>query len=155
MLDLLRMKGAHADFDSTVDAFPVDLRGKKIPGAPHTAWQLLEHLRIAQEDILDYSRNSDYQNKKWPDDYWPKSAAPPGDAAWDQSIARFRKDLKAIERLISGAGVDLMAPLPHAKGHTLLRQALLVADHNSYHLGQLMFLRKTLEEKQRLTKKTV
>ncbi|HEY1495021.1 MAG TPA: DinB family protein, partial [Candidatus Solibacter sp.] len=91
MLDLLHMKGAHADFDAAVDDFPVKLRGKKIPGAPHTAWQLLEHMRIAQEDILDFSRNSDYQEKKFPDDYWPATEAPPTDNAWDESVSQVRK----------------------------------------------------------------
>jgi hypothetical protein len=143
LLDLLRMKGAHTDFDSAVDGFPVKLRGKKIAGAPHTAWQLLEHLRIAQEDILDFSRNAEYEEKKFPDDYWPAAEAPPNDKAWEESVAQFRKDLKAMEELVSTG--DLMARIPHGSGQTLLREALLVADHNAYHLGQLMFVRKTLE----------
>lgn len=139
------MKGAHADFDGTVGDFPVKLRGKKIPGAPHTAWQLLEHMRIAQEDILDFSRSGDYQEKKFPDDYWPATEAPPRDEAWEKSVAEFRKDLKAMEHLVSTG--DLMARIPHGTGQTLLREALLVADHNAYHLGQLMFVRRTLEDK--------
>ena len=143
LLNVLRMEGAHADFDATVEGFPSKLRGKKIAGAPHTAWQLLEHMRIAQEDILDFSRNPDYQEKKFPDDYWPATEAPPSDAAWDQSADRFRKDMKAMEHLVSTG--DLMARIPHGTGQTLLREALLVADHNSYHLGQLMFVRRTLE----------
>jgi len=143
LLDLLRMKGAHADFDSTVDGFPVKLRGKKIAGSPHTAWQLLEHMRIAQEDILDFSRNADYEEKTFPDDYWPETEAPPTDDAWEKSAAQFRKDLKAMEELVSSD--DLMARIPHGSGQTLLREALLVADHNAYHLGQLMFVRRTLE----------
>ena len=89
LLELLRMKGAHVDFDSTVDGFPIPLRGKKIPGAPHTPWQLLEHLRLAQEDILDFSRNPAYREKQWPEAYWPKTEAPPDDAAWDTSVAEF------------------------------------------------------------------
>src|SRR6266702_2097512 len=101
LVELLRMKEAHADFDAAVDGFPEELRGRKIPGAPHTAWELLEHLRIAQEDILDFSRNPAYQEKKWPGDYWPATEAPPDAAAWDKSVAQFRKDLKAIEKLIS------------------------------------------------------
>ncbi len=147
LVDLLRMKGAHADFDSTVEGFPPKLRGKKIPGAPHTAWQLLEHLRIAQEDILDFSRNADYKEKAWPDDYWPRTEAPPDDAAWDASVAQFKKDAKAMEKLISDPNADLTARLKHGSGQTLLREVLLVADHNSYHVGQLMFVRKTLEGK--------
>src|SRR5437870_2437167 len=123
LLELLRMKGAHVDFDSTVEGFAVELRGRRIPGAPHTAWQLLEHLRIAQEDILDFCRNPDYREKKWPDNYWPTSATPPDEGAWDQSVARFRKDLKAMEKL--AADGDLMARIPHGTGQTLLREVLL------------------------------
>lgn len=146
VIKLLRMEGAHADFDATVDGFPPELRGKKIPGAPHTAWQLLEHLRLAQEDILDFSRNPDYEEKTFPDDYWPATEAPPDKHAWDASVAQFRKDLKAMEDLISDPKADLYAKLPHGSGQTLLREALLVADHNSYHIGQLMFVRRTLEK---------
>src|ERR1035437_7540909 len=145
LLDLLRMKGAHLNFDDAVAGFPAALRGAKPQGAPHTPWQLLEHLRIAQWDILDFSRNPTYQEMKWPDDYWPKTAAPPDDAAWDQSVEQFRQDLKAMEDLISRSNVDLTARIPHGTGQTVLREALLVADHNSYHLGQLVLVRKMLE----------
>ena len=143
--DLLRMKGAHLAFDEAVAAFPVELRGIKPQGAPHTPWQLLEHLRIAQWDILDFSRNPQYREMKWPDDYWPKTEAPPDAAAWDDSVRQFRRDLKAMEDLIADPNVDLTARIPHGDGQTLLREALLVADHNSYHLGQLVFVRKMLE----------
>jgi hypothetical protein len=143
--DLLRMKGAHLGFDEAVAAFPVELRGIKPQGAPHTPWQLLEHLRIAQWDILDFSRNPHYKEMKWPDDYWPKTAAPPDAAAWDDSIRQFRRDLKAMEDLVADPKADLTARIPHGDGQTLLREALLVADHNSYHLGQLVFVRKMLE----------
>jgi hypothetical protein len=139
------MEGAHLSFDDAVADFPTELRGIKPPGAPHTAWQLLEHLRIAQWDILDFSRNPAYQEMKFPDDYWPKTPAPPDATAWEQSVEQFQRDLKAMEDLISDAGVDLMARIPHGTGQTLLREALLVADHNSYHLGQLVFVRKMLE----------
>jgi hypothetical protein len=143
--DLLRMKGAHLGFDEAVAAFPVELRGIKPRGAPHTPWQLLEHLRIAQWDILDFSRNPHYKEMKWPDDYWPKTEAPPDAAAWDDSVRHFRRDLKAMEDLVADPEVDLTARIPHGDGQTLLREALLVADHNSYHLGQLVFIRKILE----------
>lgn len=139
------MKGAHLDFDAAVAGFPIELRGTKPKGAPHTPWQLLEHLRIAQWDILDFSRNPAYREMKWPDDYWPKTPAPPDGAAWDESVEQFRQDLKAIEELISDAGVDLTARIPHGTEQTVLREALLVADHNSYHLGQLVLVRKMLE----------
>ena len=138
------MEGAHLTFDEAVKGFPIELRGAKPKGAPHTPWQLLEHLRIAQWDILDFSRNPQYREMKWPDDYWPETEAPP-DAAWDHSVEQFRRDLKAMEELVSDASVDLTARIPHGTGQTLLREALLVADHNSYHLGQLVFVRKVLE----------
>src|SRR6185369_11670112 len=147
LVELLRMEGAHLSFDDAVADFPVKLRGIKPRGAPHTPWQLLEHLRIAQWDILDFSRNPAYQEMKWPDDYWPKTEAPPDAAAWDKSIEQFRRDLKAIEELVSDAGTDLTARIPHGTGQTLLREVLLVADHNSYHIGQLVFVRKMLEAK--------
>jgi hypothetical protein len=145
VIQLLRMEGAHADFDATVKGFPREMRGRRIQGAAHTAWQLLEHLRIAQEDILDFSRNPAYVEKKFPDDYWPATEAPPDDAAWERSVAQFSADLQAMEKLISDPAADLTAPLPHGDGQTLLREALLVADHNAYHIGQLMFVRRTLE----------
>ena len=147
LVELLRMEGAHLSFDDAVADFPVKLRGIKPPGAPHTPWQLLEHLRIAQWDILDFSRNSGYQEMKFPDDYWPKTEAPPDAGAWDKSVEQFRRDLKAMEELVSDAGADLNARIPHGTGQTLLREVLLVADHNSYHLGQLVFVRKMLEAK--------
>ena len=142
LVNLLRMEGAHVGFEEAVAEFPAELRGKKPAGAPHTAWQLLEHMRIAQEDILDFSKNAAYEEKKWPDDYWPKAAAPPSARAWDESVAAFQRDLKAMEKLVADG--DLMATIPHGSGQTLLREALLVADHNSYHLGQLVFLKKAL-----------
>jgi uncharacterized damage-inducible protein DinB len=144
-MNLLRMKGAHLSFQEAVKDFPEELRGRKPEGAPHTAWQLLEHLRIAQEDILDFSRNKDYQAKKWPDDYWPKDEAPPSAEAWDESVKQFERDLKTMEALTNDTKHDLLAEIAHGKGQTLLREALLMADHNSYHLGQLVYLRKTLE----------
>jgi hypothetical protein len=145
LADLLRMKGAHLTFEAAVKDFPVALRGAKLNGAPHTAWQLLEHMRIAQEDILDFSRNPKYREKKWPDDYWPATEAPPSEQAWDKSVEQFEQDLKEMQELIADTKHDLLAKLPHGTGQTLLREALTLADHNSYHLGQLVFLRKTLE----------
>ncbi|HTS30613.1 MAG TPA: DinB family protein [Bryobacteraceae bacterium] len=143
--NLLRMEGAHLSFAEAVASFPAALRGKKPKGAPHTAWQLLEHMRLAQEDILDFSRNPDYRERKFPDDYWPGTEAPPSDDAWQNSVKQFEKDLKAMQKLVADAGHDLFARFPHGQGQTLLREALLVADHNAYHLGQIVFLRKILE----------
>jgi DinB superfamily len=145
LADMLRMKGAHVNLDAAVSDFPVALRGAKPDGAPHSAWQLLEHMRIAQEDILDFSRNPDYKEKKFPDEYWPAAAAPPNDEAWEKSVEQFQQDLKEMLELIADTKHDLLAKIPHGTGQTLLREALLVADHNAYHLGQLVFLRKTLD----------
>lgn len=145
LADMLRMKGAHLDFASAVSDFPVALRGVKPNGAPHSAWQLLEHLRIAQEDILEFSRGPKYKEKKFPDDYWPAAEVPPSEDAWEKSIGQFQKDLKELQQIIADTKHDLLAKIPHGTGQTLLREALLVADHNAYHLGQLMFLRKMLE----------
>ena len=147
VLELLRMKSAHLSFDDAVAAFPAAMRGTKPKGAPHTPWQLLEHLRIAQWDILDFSRNPAYREMKWPDEYWPKTEGPPDDDAWDKSVERFRQDLKSLEELISDGSVDLTARIAHGTGQTVLREALLVADHNSYHIGQLVLVRKVLEAK--------
>ena len=144
LLELLKGGSAHADFDSAVAKFPVARAGEKPPSAPHSAWQLLEHLRIAQRDILEFSRNPKHVSPKWPEGYWPESAAPSTKADWTASVRSFRSDLKAMSDLIADPANDLTAPLPHGDGQTLLREALLVADHNSYHIGQLVFVRQLL-----------
>jgi hypothetical protein len=145
VLYLLRGGGAHLDFDAVIKSIPEKSRGKNVKGVPYTAWQVLEHMRIAQLDILEFSRDANHVSPEWPKGYWTKSAAPPDAAAWKSSVARFRKDLREIEKLIEDSTVDLYAPIPHGAGQTILREALLVADHNAYHLGQLALL-------QRLTK---
>ena len=145
LINLLDMKGAHIDLDGTVKSFPAGLRGSRPPGAPHTAWQLLEHIRIAQWDILEFSRDPSHKSPAWPEGYWPKSDAPPADGAWDESVAKIHHDLNEMKKLVSDPTLDLLKKLDHGEGQTLLREALLVADHNSYHLGQLMYLRKMLE----------
>jgi len=145
LAELLHMKGAHVNLDVALSGFPAAHRGAKPAGAPHSAWQLLEHMRLAQEDILDFSRNPQYREKNFPEDYWPATEAPPNEAAWDKSITRFQKTLQEMQELIADTKHDLLVKLPHGTGQTLLREAMLVADHNAYHLGQLMFLRKMLE----------
>ena len=142
LVELLRSGYAHVGFEQVVRAFPPERRGSRPPGAPHTAWQLLEHMRIAQWDILEFSRDSKHQSPKWPDGYWPKPDAPPDDRAWNHSIDQFEADLKAFEALIKDKARDLFEPFPHGDGQNLLREALTLADHNSYHLGQLAFLLK-------------
>ena len=143
-VDFLESGHAHATFDAAVRDLPPELRGKKARGAPHTAWQLLEHMRIAQWDILEFSRNPKHVSPVWPDGYWPPTPAPRDDAAWDKSVRRFRADRKAMQKLVSDPAVDLLKPFPYGEGQTLLREALLVADHNAYHIGQLVTLRRLL-----------
>lgn len=143
-LELLRGSSAHADFDTVIKGIPPDLRGKKAPGLPHTLWQLLEHLRMAQWDILDFSRNPDYAALKWPDDYWPEAEAPPDEAAWDRSVEAFRRDLQEMKDLVANPETDLYAKIPWGEGQTILREAMLVADHNGYHLGQMVSVRQGL-----------
>ena len=144
LLDLLRGRNAHADFDTVVADFPSRMRGVKPPGAPHTAWQLLEHMRIAQSDILEFSRDAKHKSPPWPEGYWPKTEAPPSAASWNNSLRSFRADLKSMAKLVADKKTDLFAQIPHGTGQTILREALLVADHNSYHLGQLVLLRRLL-----------
>jgi uncharacterized damage-inducible protein DinB len=144
VLDLLRSKNAHVDFDAAVANFPSSLRGKKVKGAPHTAWQLVEHLRIAQWDILEFSRNPKHVSPAWPDGYWPQSEKPPNPAAWSNSIRKFCADLIAMAKLVADKKNDLFARIPHGDGQTLLREALLLADHNAYHVGQIVLLRRLL-----------
>jgi hypothetical protein len=144
LVSALAGKGAHVDFDSAIENFPVDLRGKKPDRLPHTAWQLLEHMRITVADILSFCLDPNYKEPKWPDDYWPKTAAPPDEAAWERSIAGFRHDLKSIQGLVADTTRDLYSEIPHGDGQTLFREALLVIDHNSYHLGQLVNVRQFL-----------
>jgi uncharacterized damage-inducible protein DinB len=144
LLYLLSDGGAHIDFVSAIGKLPVALRGTKPEGAPHTAWQLLEHLRIAQWDILEFSRNAKHVSPEFPEGYWPKGEKPPDEAAWDRSVQAFQADLEAMQRLVADPATDLMARIPHGDGQTILREALLVADHNSYHVGQLVMLRKML-----------
>jgi hypothetical protein len=144
VLDLLAGGGAHAGFDDAISGLPAKLRGRKPRGLPHTAWMLVEHMRIAQRDILEFSRNPNYVCPHWPDDYWPPQQAPPSPAAWAASIQKFRQDLKTMQALVKNPKTDLFAKLSWGEGQTILREALLVADHNAYHLAQLVDLRRLL-----------
>ena len=141
---LLRDGGAHAKFDDVVANFPVELRGKKVKNLPYSAWMLLEHMRLAQRDILEFSRNKKHVSPAWPEGYWPKAAEAPSAAAWAASVRACRKDLKAMENLITNPKTDLYAKIPWGDGQTILREALLVADHNAYHLGELLAVRRLL-----------
>jgi uncharacterized damage-inducible protein DinB len=142
LLSALRGDQSHLDFASALKDFPPEFYGKKLPGAPPTAWQLLEHLRIAQHDILEFSRNPSYQSPPWPDGYWPTEEAPAAARAWQASVEAFEKDARAFAQLVRDEAQDLFQPFAHGDGQTLLREALVLAAHNSYHLGQLVFLKK-------------
>jgi hypothetical protein len=144
LLELLKGGQAHATFDDAIGDWPLQLAGVKVANFPHTAWMLLEHMRIAQWDILEFSRNSKHVSPKWPEGYWPAAEAPADEKAWKASMAAFKKDLQATERLVSDRKVDLYARIPWGDGQTILREALLLADHNAYHLGQLVMLRKSI-----------
>ncbi len=147
VINLLTKGEAHADLRSVLKDFPVTLRGRKPEGAPHTPWQLLEHMRIGQWDILRFILDADHVSPKWPEGYWPKTDKPRDTKAWQKSVQQFFSDLEAICKLVRDPKRDLVAPLPHGTGQTLLREALVLADHNAYHLGQIVMIRRTLEGK--------
>jgi len=144
LVRLLTERQAHVGFDDAVDGVPPELRGVRPKPGTHTAWQLVEHLRIAQQDIFEFSRDADYQAPDWPSGYWPESEAPPTESAWDDSIDAFHRDLEAMVQLVKDPENDLFTPFPWGDGQTLLREAMLIADHNAYHIGQLVFLRRLL-----------
>jgi hypothetical protein len=144
LLYLLGEGGAHVGFEKALAGLAPELRGKKAPGLPHTAWQLLEHLRLAQSDILEFSRDRNHVSPDWPEGYWPETEAPSDEAAWEKSIESFRRDLKALRDLVADPATDLYAKIPWGDGQTILREALLTADHNAYHLGQIVSVRQAL-----------
>jgi len=144
LLDLLNGGNAHATFDDTIKDLPPKLHGARPANFPHSPWMLLEHLRISQWDILEFSRNPKHESPAWPSGYWPKAEEPPNATAWTKSIEQFRHDLKAMQELVKNPKTDLFANIPWGNGQTILREALLVADHNAYHLGQLVDVRRLL-----------
>ncbi len=144
LLELLDGGRAHPDFEAAIAGLPPELRGARPPGLPHTPWRLLEHMRIAQWDILRFSIDPDHVSPEFPSGYWPEGDAPPDPGAWDRSVASFRADLRALKDLVADSKTDLFARIPHGQGQTILREALLVADHNSYHIGQLIAVRRLL-----------
>lgn len=144
LIELLDGGNAHVDFEKVAGNLPTKFRGVKPEGAPYSPWQLLEHMRIAQWDILEFSRNPKHVSPQWPDGYWPRTEAPPDEKAWDQSVKAYRGDLEAMKKLVASPSTDLYARIPHGEGQTILREALLVADHNAYHLGQLVLVRRLL-----------
>jgi DinB superfamily len=144
LLELLRGGNAHVDFEKAVGGLPARLRGARVPKLPFTPWRLLEHIRIAQWDILEFSRDPKHVSPDWPEGYWPRGDAPGSAKAWEASLAGFRRDLATMQALVKNPKTDLFARIPHGTGQTILREALLVADHNAYHLGQLILLRRLL-----------
>lgn len=144
LVEFLRGESAHASLKSVIDDFPEKLRGVKPKGSPHSAWQLLEHMRIALHDLYEFSTNSHYAAPKWPDDYWPKEDAPPSASAWDESVRAVKKDIADFEKLIGEPESNLYATIPWGDGQTLLREVLLAGQHTSYHLGELVLLRREL-----------
>ena len=144
LVKVIDWEEAHVPFDRAVKGIPPSMRGVVPNGWEHSAWQLVEHIRIAQADILEFSITAKYNAKKWPDDYWPKASAPRNAAAWSKSIAEIRTDRKKLQQLAKNPRVDLTAEIPHGTGQTYLREILLVAAHNSYHIGQIVWLRKQL-----------
>jgi DinB family protein len=141
---LLDWQDAHVGFEKAVAGLPSELRGQAPSGLPYSPWQLLEHIRLTQHDILEFCRNPSYEELDWPKDYWPESASPPSAAAWDKSVAAVRKDREALKQLALNPGIDLLARVPAGDGQTYLRELLLVADHTAYHLGELVVVRRAL-----------
>lgn len=142
---LLDWEDAHVGFETAVAGIPVKLRGRKPASAPYSAWQLVEHLRITQHDILEFCRNADYEQPAWPDDYWPSGPSPASAAEWDKSIRQFLKDRRALQELAMDKRVDLTARIPHGSGQTYLRELVLAADHAAYHIGELVLVRRLLD----------
>jgi hypothetical protein len=136
---------AHVDWKTAMREYPKALAMSVVPGSLNTPWRLLEHIRIAQWDILEFSRNAEHVSPEFPDGYWPDSDSPPDESAWGACECAIENDLESMVELVSDPATDLFAPIPHGDGQTVLREALLVADHNAYHLGQLMILRRILE----------
>jgi hypothetical protein len=144
LIHAMRGDQSHIEFEAAIDDLPVELAGLKVQGSSHTAWQLLDHMRIAQHDVLEFSRDPSHKSPKWPEGYWPQTEAPPNKQAWEACIATFRKEAQEMEDLILDPDRDLFTPIEGGTGQTLLREALVVAAHNSYHLAQLVFLKKIL-----------
>ena len=145
VLYVLRGEGAHVTFEDFVAGFPSELCGQRLEGLPYTAWQVLEHMRIAQWDILEFSRNPKHVSPKWPEGYWPPKDQAGTPELWQESVEKFRGDLKEMENLVAAPSTDLLAQIPHGTGQTILREALLIADHNSYHLGVLVVMGRTVK----------
>lgn len=144
LVDLLQSRNAHKNFDDIIEGIPAEMYGRIPDGAPYSLWQLLEHIRLTQLDILEFCENPDYVEPVWPEDYWPESEQPPTPEAWAESVANYRSNLRSLIKLVRNTELDLDAQIPHGTGQTFLREFLLVADHTSYHLGQMVVIRRLL-----------
>lgn len=143
---LLTKANAHVSFEDSVKNIPFDKLGIKPQNLPYSIWMLVEHIRIAQADILDFSINPNYKELKWPDDYWPPEQAPKDEEAWQATLAQIQQDKQSFTKLVNKPGVDLFSPFTHGDGQNLLREAMLIADHNSYHTGQIILVRRLLND---------
>jgi hypothetical protein len=144
LVNLLSGHGAHVDWKASFSGVSPDLRGVRPSELPYSLWELLEHMRIAQWDILEFSRDAKHVSPEWPAGHWPSTPAPPNAKAWEKSLQSFTRDLEAMKKLMASPKTDLFAKIPHGTGQTILREALLVADHNAYHLGQVLTVRRIL-----------
>ena len=144
LVNLLAGHGAHIEWKAMFAGVPQKLRGLRPDGLPHSIWDLLEHMRIAQWDILEFSRDAKHVSPEWPAGYWPGAQTQPSAKAWDKSLKAFARDLAEMQKLVKNPRTDLFCPIPHATGQTILREALLLADHNAYHLGQVLMVRRML-----------
>ncbi len=142
--ELINGGHAHATFEQAVKELPAELQGRVPEGMPYSIWQLVEHIRITQLDILEFSRDPGYESPKWPEGYWPEERAPENAAAWKESIAQIARDRKAFIELLEAPGADLFTPFPHGTGQNLFREAMLIADHTSYHTGEIIVLRRLM-----------
>jgi hypothetical protein len=145
LLFLLRGGNAHMSFDQAVAGFPVDHINRQPPNVSYTPWHVLEHMRIAQWDILEFVRDPDHVSPQWPEGYWPAPDEPADESKWEKTINDFRADLRALQEIVEDPSVDLCAPLPHARDYTVLREILLVADHNAYHIGEFAIIRQVMD----------
>ena len=145
VLSVLSGRNAHISFENFVADFPVAAGGQRIEGLPYTPWQVLEHMRIAQWDILEFSRNAEHVSPEFPKGYWPDTDETGNEDLWNETVEKFRGDLKQMEALVANPSTDLLAKIPHGKGQTILREALLIADHNAYHLGALAVMNRLMK----------
>ena len=144
VVDLLTKRQAHGTFEDAVEGLPAEMRGVRPDNLPYSVWEQVEHIRLAQRDILDFCRDPNYQQPAWPDDYWPESVAPASDAAWTESIQQVLDDRQSMCGLVQNPSINLYEEIPHGDGQTYLREAMLVADHNAYHVGQIVAVRRAL-----------